>query len=501
MHRGLFQASKNGDGCGIAIVSLPVENGALLITIQVLPKFWAKGESVHFDLDKVALPGSTVAINIFEGQKFFVVSVHPERLRCFSELLTGLTFSSESTDDDDDDEHPFGRTVRLFTALPTDHGLLSQPESNPSLEPPASFWDLLQDSNNTDLLKIPKSYEKNLDLSTYLSATLMNRVPELKPLHARLLIEQAEPAVLKRRHHFRPSSDLVSAVRGRIDTRDLPNRASSRRQQVLCHFDDMDSNTPWMRLLRVAVRQASQFLADAGHLEHASRGWRIDKHLSEVQLISAARALRDTAHLRFTRTDRNQRTVMLLSQRFLADQFDFGINAEHEESPLAAAAAVRVSTSRLFEKLLGSVALENGGTIRQFQGKINLHSDPVESVSDKKPDLEYVTRSGESMMLIDAKYKHAPDNMNKMPMSDTYQQYGYAMSSGKDTVFLYVSQTDSLKPTWRNAICREDESSVQLGFFSVRFPIGEPVIQWRQETAASLFKALISLHKNSRNTD
>ncbi|CAB4967571.1 MAG: hypothetical protein F2840_14815 [Actinobacteria bacterium] len=484
----MFRVSPSGNGCGLAVVALDGGPRPCLIQIHVMPKFWSTSAEVHVDLDEAIRGRAGFRVAVYEGQRLLVGSADAGLLDRLGDILAGLTFAPDPDSEEAEDDKP----VALFAREPAVNTQRFLPSAFSGSGDPSPMWGLLTNAGATDLLRIPASALRNSDVATYLAGTMLAHVPELRPLHARLLIMEVEPVVLNRRREFRAVSGRLGAVRGRIDARDLPNRAAEGRQSVLCHFDELDNDTAWMRLMRAAVRQSARDLAAAGHDEFAGRGWRVDRHLSDIGLTPARRILKVVESKRIDRSDRPKRRAIMLSRSYLRGQFPFGVEDSPGDLKPGAAAAVRFSTARLFERLLATVRWDDGSGLRAFRGSVHLHAGSSTPASAKRPDLEWHSADGGIVMNVDAKYKRAPTSLQGMPMSDAYQQYGYAAATGRDTLFVYVQDDGPAVSEWREIIVRRTPAATRVGVTGVPFPRSGAVKEWRGAVAA-LFAGVMSI--------
>ena len=126
-----LQASRNGNGCGVAIVPLSTPDGIRVLQVTVLPKFWSPGGDVVVNLDRPPKPSSTSPrverAQVHEGQRLLLESSSGPLLQSCVDALIGLVFRDDSPIDPDVQESdataataptPLGRVVPLFEELP-----------------------------------------------------------------------------------------------------------------------------------------------------------------------------------------------------------------------------------------------------------------------------------------------------------------------------------------------------------------------------------------------
>lgn len=469
-----LQASKNGNGCGIAIV--PLEMGDLrgVLEVTVVPKFWEGSRCQQVELPKegnLARPAPGVPPTptraVVPEMGYLVLSGDPDLVEQARQGLTGLKFDKGRDEESDGDEG--AREATLFDQV------ISAPEKKDGRGPDDAarrfLWQLV--APYSDLVKHNRGEHGRFG---YFGGEFIAHIPELKPLVAHWLISESELALPRRRPHFRDERAELGAVRGRIVTEGLVRRMARHRAGVECEYTELDNDHPWQRLLRCAIRSAGaapELLSDNDRWGFVSRAQRLDRLLQDVALVPPKDALAQIGRGRLQRKNRHAQDAVWLARAYLREHFPAG-PGDAAEGGKAVAFGLRFSTARLFERLLARALVTVGDqewetfvpcgvAIRDPQG------------NPKQPDLAARPKEGHVKVYLDAKYKADPGSLDAMGMSDQYQQYAYAVASGKPVVMVFVREENGVSGSEGTrtacAMVRGTvDCSIRLGMVGVPFP-------------------------------
>ena len=511
-----FRASPNGNGVGVAVVFVPSDWGPPASGSDVLPKFWPGPKGPQWtDLDaepatlRPSLAGLTKVV-IQEGQALVLESRHQGRLDLCTQALIGLTFLTnedeepEPTDaENDPDQVTAPNTasatvgnattatestpvlVRLFRELTASQIPASRPTNAPMLPTHSSrdLWQLCAEANCLDLLKVP-SYASEKNLTTYVAGTILAHVTELRALTMRQFLVETKAIVARRKSQFRSTSDELTTVRGQINFRSLPRSTARGKLAIECTFDELDDDTPWQRLLLAAVTECRHELSGESWRTWHDEAVRLEHRLNDVSKVHPREALRETRHLRFHRSTRPMRTACILGEGILRSLYPFGTEDDPVLTHPGVAAAVRVSTAELFERLLATL---DGLSDNSDAVKIR-----VNAPKSKRPDLA-IRGETDPIGYLDAKYKPVTSHQLKasktlisgMSMSDQYQQYAYTAATGLPTGFVYVRRgATSLANDIDTVMVKGAANPQRIGCTAVNFPEPGELANWRDSTTA-----------------
>ncbi len=230
---------------------------------------------------------------------------------------------------------------------------------------------------------------------------------------------------------YRQCRDDLPALRGALDVKAQFTRNIVRPDRLACRFDQLDPDTPLMRIMAAAV----VFLArHVGNAETQRRLVELRHVLAEIPLMPVARLPWDKV-----RIDRsNQRWTSLFALARLLLQREWQDMAH--KTMAADGITLLFPMNDLFEAYIGALtrrALADSGVKVELQGGglCCLGAYTGEYLEDgnlfgTRPDLILRHRSGDALTIIDTKWKKLSANLTSrkhgVKESDVYQMMAYA---------------------------------------------------------------------------
>jgi 5-methylcytosine-specific restriction enzyme subunit McrC len=239
--------------------------------------------------------------------------------------------------------------------------------------------------------------------------------------------------------------DDLPALRGRLDVTRQFTRNAVRPDRLACRFDELETDTPLMRVMAAAV----VFLA--GHARSQATRRKLDElrcTLVDIPLVPVNRL--PWKQVRIDRTNRRWAALFRLAKLLLQREWQ----ATHHAAKAPEGLTLLFPMNDLFEKyvavllrraLAGSVieVVEQGGhraCLGTFTGEHLLNGN----VFSTKPDI-ILRCGGETCAIIDTKWKKLGsdplDRKQGVSQSDVYQLMAYArLYSTKELMLLYPSR-------------------------------------------------------------
>ncbi|MFW5634527.1 MAG: McrC family protein [Erythrobacter sp.] len=236
--------------------------------------------------------------------------------------------------------------------------------------------------------------------------------------------------------------DDLPALRGRLDVTRQFTRNAVRPDRLACRFDQLEADTPLMRVMAAAV----VFLA--GHARsHATRR-KLDElrcTLADIPLVPVNRL--PWKRIRIDRTNRRWAALFRLARLLLQRDWQ----ATHHAAKAPEGLTLLFPMNDLFEKYVaallrralagrGMEVVEQGGhraCLGAFTGEHLEHGN----VFSTRPDI-ILRRDGETCAIIDTKWKKLGsdplDRKHGVSQSDVYQLMAYArLYRTKELMLLY----------------------------------------------------------------
>jgi hypothetical protein len=487
MEERFFIASPRGDGCGVALLKM---TGGKNLILSVLPKLWTSHSNSSTGVDDlVHADSSDIHLVVHEMQVFSLTSRSKEVLDEIAIALTSLQFDDSS----DDAEASTGYLRPLFqeVARPSSfrgETLKRQAEIAPHIHAKVdNFWEGIRDVDGISLVRTP--VDTPLDDPALLGGRLFDFVPSLEQILRDLFLVEAEKALKRRRPDFRTVVDDLPFIRGSLTPNGLRKSGLGAVTELECVFADLDHDHPWQQVIRSAARiVASRDLEDGVGHDRIRLCRRIDQNLWDVSRVPSSNLLRHRFDERILGKNRHASIAARLAVAVIQRDHPAGHASDGNRS-VAAVTGLRVSTPKLFELMLAHGKAVAGYRIAENTNRIALLRDRTPT---KKPDLLLV-RSGNSVAVsiehssavIDAKYKsRAAVSPETMEMSDQYQQFAYAATTGKRTVFIFAEESGSSTrlSEWRKVNVQGSIAEVAVG--AIPFP--QPGRPWKEQINDSL---------------
>lgn len=484
MAEDFLQASRRGDGCGVAVVRINAGKQHARLCLTVLPKVWAPAELTDLvaPIDLSALEaGQTNLLNVvvYETQRVRLTGAE-KTVETVVDALTGLEFDPRDAATEKKPARLFERAARCQSE-PRE----SETEQDRQVR---AFWTMMSHVEFSGLITPPRGAAGGSNAETYIAEKLLPHVTALEPLVQQEFLRQAEKFVRRRRPEFRHHIDDMGAVRGRIVTSGLMRRAARGQQAVACEFDELDTDAPLQQVIRFAAGMVSR---QNGHANErlAGRAARVERLLADCHSLHprVARQMCSGNALQAPRKARFAAEALDLARWLILAHYPFGVQKDSGRRPQAVAAGVRVPTSKLWELLLAGVAVKHIGTLEQHSKTVRIRQN---AVMEKSPDLCVRSEDRDLIAWFDAKYKlRRRPRFEAMPMSDQYQQYAYAAATGKPTVFVYVSEDKNPGKPGRDVILVNMIGGPRIGVAAVPFPRPEEcgdIPGWRKHAGNRL---------------
>lgn len=500
-----FEVSARGDSCGLALLHVRSPKYPVYLRIDILPKFWGAGEMVVINLDELEDKADSrhgLQVIVHEKQLLQIVGLDAERVRAVGNALVGIRVKR----DDDEDEYEESDDIQ-------DRGLVSEPNlesvrsndpqsglvwknttslfkevaqglesrcepAGPSVGSTRDFWRLFMNSDMPpDRIKTPNADDLSDSFSSQIASQLLKDVPELRIVLRRTFLREASLLARRLRPMFTESTQEIGTIRGKVVIPSLIKRTYNASPTVECTFDELDTSSPWYELVRatnaiVLIEEQQEKQRIGGDDIWVDLSARIDFLLRPIVRIPVNHVLIKVAKQRIPRKLREFESCFKLAILLLREQSPIGATEEEIPNETGVVTSLRVSTSKLFEYLL------NGRPVGQNY-VLQLKKDPIQIRKEgfaKKPDLEIVGKDlKDSRVLIDAKYKSAPNSLSSMAFSDQYQQYSYAASSGMHTFFVYLNGGAMFDDLIK---IRGIVSAIRVGFVSIEFPNDSDLDMW-----------------------
>lgn len=491
----VLRASPRGDGCGLVLVSL---GGGASLTVSVLPKWWraASPSPVEVPID-VAADGQLPLAHVWvtELEHLVLHSRDARRLDACVRALVSVGFPAE--DAEDEAAGASSGPAPLFVEVPTSSGGGWSGNGSDLPDRPLSaveaFWSMVSTSAASDLVRIPaKDGAGEPPLTAY---GLIDDVPSLERIMRELLVTATEAMLRRRQPDFRARTESLPFVRGSLTRSGRLQVALRSVANFECEFSAIDHDHPWQRVVRSAVRQvASRDLADSAVWPAAARVRRcrvIDQRMIDVTAISGRQALSYGVSANALGKNRHASPALRLALAVLARENPGGYT-DHTSTDAAAATGLRISSSRLLERMLAmSLQLPFHYRLVENIERIAIHEH---GRKDKLPDLLLVRTAAKASgvhnatAVIDAKNKQVvPNTPGQMEMKDQYQQFAYAATTALPTLFLFAAPCGTSPhvsaPT--NIVLPSSDKKVPVAVGRVPYPAPDAT-DWRDEFSSGV---------------
>jgi hypothetical protein len=490
-------ASPTGNGCGLAILRV---DGGPVVAISVLPKLWPTVAAADVCVDDTSAVG-ILHVAVRELQVLRLSGSSEAALDASVVALTNLRFE---VDADDVMLPASSKPVdALFQELTATDARSRSPELSASdrdtqfaseLQLADAFWTGVEDLGATDLVRVP--LQVPTDDAALLGRRLLSSLPALERVLREVFIAEAEAALKRRMPDFRTTTEPLSFIRGSLTQAGLRRAVLGGVTDLECSFAELDHDHPWQQVIRAAAhRVAVRDQREGTGSGRLSRCRRIDRRLLEVAVVRDSGLLRQNYDERALGKNRHASVAARLGLAILRRDSPVGY-AGSRTRDLATATGLRLSTARLFERMLTTpfefpakfVMVENRERVALLKGQ----------PATKRPDLLLIPLEklhsftvADSVALVDAKYKtRTPEVPGAMEMGDQYQQFAYATATGKPTVFVFASGPDR-EP---RASPWFETNGVQAGagVAVASIPCPQPSRPWRGQLADAL-RALVPM--------
>jgi hypothetical protein len=489
LHARHLLAGPGGNGCGTALLS--VDGGATLV-ISVVPKMWPTGGALAVRVD-ASPPSGTKVLHVIvrELEQFTILAESISVLQSCVVALTGLTFTDDRPDQPQKESslaHLFEETFGPSTL--SDTAIRSPGDESDQSNLADAFWAGVDDVGASSLVRTPFNHSTD---EPSLLGRQMDTLPSLERVLRELFVTEAEIALRRRMPDFRTIVDEVSFVRGALTTRGLHRIARGEVSGIECSFAELDHDHPWQQVVRAAARcVARRDLEDQVRDIRLGRCRRIERTLRHVSEVRGSEVLRERFDSRSLGKNRHASVAARLGVAILRRDSPMG-NVSGRRKSLAVATGLRISTARLFEIML-TTRVGDSGSPRLVENPNRLSLLRGQPPT-KRPDL-LLLRAGDTAAIasaraiVDAKYKlRAPEVPSAMDMADQYQQFAYAATTDKPTVFIFATppETPVRLSSWHEVNVRG--LSCQVAVATIPFP--SPGLPWKSQLRSSL-EALFS---------
>jgi hypothetical protein len=308
------------------------------------------------------------------------------------------------------------------------------------------------------------------------------------PIVEQLFVAETEKFLARRRPHFRETIEELPVLRGRANLNALISRQARGRTAIECEFDELDHDAPWQRLILAAARLTSTSASQRNLMNVATRSRQIERKMSDVTVVHPRLALKEWCPQVVSRQNRLARAPVFLAKSLILQRYPFGTEDEMVSQKPATAAAVRVSTPELFERLIARLDPHADYKLKHRFRRVAIFKN--HGGSSKQPDFHLVDSVGTPVAIVDAKYKLRPTGIASMSMSDQYQGYAYSAATGLPMVFIcYHEGGKSIEPDLALTIV-EDAESCAIALASIRFPEAETFDSWTVSAEDLIAKCL-----------
>lgn len=483
-------ASPKGNGCGIALLRV---DGGPTLAISVVPKLWPASGATVLRIDEG--PGTAepvVHLVVRELQTFTLVADSSVVLDSCIEALTNLRFEDDDTDQLLDASSSPKGPAPLFQEVPlsvVEESLTSDAADGgvQRLDVVDAFWSGVEEVGASSIVKTPENPQAE---EPALLGQLLGSFPALEPVMRELFVSQAETALKRRMPDFRTATEELPFIRGSLTPRGLTRAVLGELDGLESTFAELDHDHPWQQVIRSAARQVVRRDLNQGiGAARIGRCRRIDRTLRDVTVPRTSELMRYRYDGRVLGKNRHASVAARLGVAILRRD-NLGGHPVRTGGGVAVAAGLRIATSRLFEIMLAAGS-DPVGDLRLVENSERLallrNQQPT-----KRPDLLLVRSASSNAgtiataeAVVDAKYKMVvPESPSKMDMGDQYQQFAYAATTGKRTVFVFAAPPSSSVrlSAWQAVNVPSLTSEVAVA--AIPFP--SPDGSWRPQLAASL---------------
>lgn len=218
---------------------------------------------------------------------------------------------------------------------------------------------------------------------------------------------------------YRPASDDLTFVRGRLDVREQALRRFGRLDSLVCHFEEFDSDILENQLVTAALAVARTMGSD---LRRRAASTRLLQDFYAASPTAPPDPSTGRARLRFDRGNERYRTVLtwalaLLENTHINDAFAAGAGR---------AQSFLIDMNSLFERFVTALvrlSLPRGYNVRAQVSDSGLFASDRGTYTIR-PDV--VVSDGTRTCALDAKYKRY--DTGPLAMSDLYQLTVYAQA-------------------------------------------------------------------------
>lgn len=240
---------------------------------------------------------------------------------------------------------------------------------------------------------------------------------------------------------YRQCRDDLPALRGALDVKAQFTRNIVRPDRLACRFDQLDPDTPLMRIMAAAV----VFLArHAGHAETQRRLVELRHVLADIPLMPVARLPWDK--VRIDRSNRRWTSLFALARLLLQREWQ---DMAHKTTA-ADGITLLFPMNDLFEAYIAALAQRalagsEVGVEQQGGGRCCLGAYTGEHLAEgtifhTRPDLILRHRSGSALTIVDTKWKKLSVDPTARKQgvkeSDVYQMMAYARLYGVQELML-----------------------------------------------------------------
>lgn len=456
-----FQVSGRGNGIGVTVLRRNpdvVTVGPTTLTLHIFPKFWsdyfdkkAKWANDKEKEQKVEdyklvrkLPGSfnTEAKNwhtyLYEMD---ILALSEDWAKCLG-LVANKT-SDKNIDSDglqltDEDieigeKDPLWKEIIDPSADEFDELLeLEKTEAN-------FMWELLAEHGME-----PQVVPKHKELPPT-SMDLLPDVPALQEVFYTQFTYAVKEAIRHRKPVFLPVQEELGFVRGRMVPQGLVDRKVRGRLPVLCEYDALTTDSyVWQ-----VIRAATQAVATSKNEVTVESAIEIDAQIRDISLISVSTLLTNRASSSdLGRMQPSLKTAYLLGRAILNHQF--GAGTEEPVSEAGVIANIKYTSSKLWEKIVADYLLQDsqGCTVQEQQELYTFYEKPDgQSIGHPKtPDIVATRKTDNKVVVLDAKYKFAKNNISQATMGDQYQLMTYSYRMDCDAFLAYPTSGEASIP-------------------------------------------------------
>ena len=300
--------------------------------------------------------------------------------------------------------------------------------------------------------------------------------PVTTPIIYALFVKEVRTLFRSLRRQYLPRTARVSRVRGQIDIQDLALSEESGRAEILCHFDELDRDTPLLKVLVSTLHIVAQ-----GHpfsqlftslLPSSGEARQLLSRFTQVFPLHRIQALKLAQRIHLGRKLRAFERALTYARLILAQLSPHQHQSRLEESDTW---CFEVDMSDLWERILyRSLSSLDEARVLYYDKKLGDHSlypqripSPFAHALSKGSDPDILAQissfQGTTNWIIDAKYS----------LRSSYRQSPFGQHSDQMFRYLYVMQNEGKPWAQRLALIYTTPQNV-LSTLPSTLPSGSP---------------------------